>query len=101
MMETFQALPEPVQSSLVALPLYYGAGYLTDSAPTLMSAALMSLLPGLGAAIAPMLSADPMMQVAAAGAVSAASGYALGLGGGPLVDGGVSAASLYIARTAS
>lgn len=104
-MQAFSALPEPLmvgllQGSATATYLGFAEGQLSTLiiSPSFGSAAYGVV----GSWVAPMVTADPMMQLGAAGVSSAALSYALGLGViGPVMDGIGTAASLYFSRMIS
>lgn len=97
-------LPEPVQSGIVGALLGAGAHYtIAPEGGLMMKAAGSGALSLAAAYVAPMVTADPMYQVGAAGAVGFGAGY-FGVGDGYLPGGllnaAIPAASLYVARVA-
>lgn len=77
------------------LALFSGGGLDSD---TLFASLYQGGVASAGAVVAPMLSEDPMFQLAGSGATGLAAGMVSGMGSGMLIDAGIPAASLYLSR---
>lgn len=103
-MDIYTALPEPAKSGIVGALSGAAGAYAMGEGDSLMSYSISyGALTAAAAYFAPMLTADPMMQLGAAAAVGAGSQMLLPtyVPGGAVMAAAVPAASIYVSRMAS
>lgn len=103
-MDIYTALPEPAKSGLVGALAGVAGAYAMGDTESLMSYGISyGALTAASAYFAPMLTADPMMQLGAAAAIGGGSQALLPtyVPGGIVMAAAVPAASIYVSRMAS
>lgn len=100
-MDAFKALPEPAKAGAIGASLGAAAAYAMSEGDSLVSYALgYGAATAIGSHVAPMVTLDPMYQIAVAGATGAAAQFAapLYVPGSMLMAAAVPAGSLYLSR---
>ena len=100
-MEAFKALPEPAKAASIAALAGGALAYGVGESENLMSYSLgYAAVTAVSSYVAPMLTLDPMYQVAASAALGAAAQFAAPayVPGGVVMAAAVPAGSLYVSR---
>lgn len=103
-MDLYTALPEPAKSGIVGAFAGVAGAFAMGDNESLMSYGIgYGALTAASAYIAPMLTADPMMQLGAASVVGAGSKFLLPeyVPGGIVMASVLPAASIYVSRMSS
>lgn len=103
-MDIYTALPEPAKSGIIGALSGVAGAYAMGDTESLMSYGISyGALTAASAYFAPMLTADPMMQLGAAAAIGGGAKFVAAeyVPGGVVMAAAVPAASIYVSRMSS